>query len=187
MYEVELKLRTAHNPVRERLGAIGATATGHVVQTDTYYAAPHRDFETTNEVLRTRREQTLAEGEEARTTWTTYKGPLVEHESKTRREEETVVENRGTIRSILDALGSTPLTTVEKERERFDYRDYSIVLDVVDGLREFVEIDREVPDSGIRNARDAARDVLRELGLDPTHRIRTSYLKLQLNGIDENE
>jgi adenylate cyclase class 2 len=109
MYEVELKLRSEHEPVRDRLAAIGATPTERVAQTDTYYSVPHRDFESTDESLRIRREEILDQSNEAIDAYITYKGPLVEQESKTRREEETAVEDSETIQSILEALGFTLL------------------------------------------------------------------------------
>ena len=187
MYEVELKLRSEHEPVRDRLAAIGATPTERVAQTDTYYSVPHRDFESTDESLRIRREEFLDQSDESIAAHITYKGPLIEQESKTRREEETAVEDSETIQSILEALGFTPLTAVKKERERFIYQDYTIVLDMVDGLGEFVEIERDASDEDIENARDGARDVLRELNLDPNEHVRTAYLDLQLSAIDDEE
>lgn len=174
MYEVELKVRAAHEPTRERLAALDATAHGVVRQEDTYYDAPHRAFAETDEALRVRREQ--GDGE---TTRLTYKGPLVESASKTREERETDIENPDELRAILDALGFVPAATVEKKRETFEYEEYTVVLDDVDGLGEFVEVERAVEsESGIERARDGARDLLSTLTLDPDEQIRTSYLEL---------
>jgi adenylate cyclase class 2 len=58
---------------------------------------------------------------------------------------------------------------------------------MVDGLGEFVEIERDASDEDIENARDGARDVLRELNLDPNEHVRTAYLDLQLSAIDDEE
>ena len=74
VYEVELKTRTDHGPVRRRLEEQGATYEGAVTQRDTYYDAPHRDFAATDEALRVREEHE----DESETTRLTYKGPLVD-------------------------------------------------------------------------------------------------------------
>lgn len=175
MYEVELKIRAAHDPIRDELTAIGATAVGNVTQTDTYYNAPHRDFAKTDEALRVRCEKSA----ETTTTYLTYKGPLIEQASKTRKEAETAVEDSEAIRTILNALGFTPLTTVRKKRERFNYESYTITLDSVEDLGEFVEIERVVSED-IERAREEGRRILRNLGLNPDEHVRTSYLDLQL-------
>lgn len=181
MYEVELKVRAAHEPVRERLAALDATVLGTVHQVDTYYDAPHRTFAETDEALRLRRETQGGE-----TTRLTYKGPLVEAASKTREERETMVADPEEMAAILDALGFQPAATVEKEREKFECDDYTVALDHVDGLGEFVEVEREATESAIGCVRDGARDLLSDLDCDPDEQVRTSYLELLVeNRTDE--
>jgi len=177
MYEVELKVRASHDAVRERLDALGADHVGTVTQVDTYYDAPHRDFAETDEALRIRREN---RGEEA-TTRVTYKGPLVEEASKTRKEVETGVADADRFDDILDALGFAPAAVVEKERERHVLDGYTVTLDTVADLGEFVEIEREAPERDLETVREGAIDRLRDLGLDPDDQIRTSYLGLLAN------
>ncbi|WP_435066458.1 class IV adenylate cyclase [Haloplanus sp. C73] len=177
MYEVELKVRASHDAVRDRLAALDAEAVETVVQVDTYYDAPHRDFAATDEALRIRRES--HEGDE--TARVTYKGPLVEDASKTRREVETGVDDGDRLDDIFEALGFSPAAVVEKERERYALGDYTVTLDTIADLGEFVEIEREAPESDLDSARDGAIEHLRELGLDPDDQIRTSYLGLLLN------
>jgi adenylate cyclase class 2 len=181
VYEVELKLRTAHGPVRERLAALGAESLGRVRQTDTYYDAPHRSFAETDEALRVREER--SDGERA--VELTYKGPLVETESKTREEHETAVADGEALRAVLDGLGFEPAATVEKERERFAYEGYTVTLDTVEGLGEFVEVETEA--AAVEPAREGAVAVLGELGLDPDQQVRTSYLGLLLDAGDASK
>lgn len=176
-YEVEIKVETAHEPVRRRLTEADAEPLGRVEQRDTYYDAPDREFAETDEAFRVRIEQPDG-GEPA--VKLTYKGPLVDAETKTRREAETTVADRDAIESILDGLGYEPAATVVKHRERFALGDYTVTLDSVDGLGEFVEIDREVQEDGVASAREAAKSHLRSLGIDPDDGIRTSYLGLLL-------
>ena len=177
MYEVELKVRADHEAVRERLSTLGAADAGAVTQVDTYYDAPHRDFAETDEALRIRRE----EGADGSATRVTYKGPLVEAESKSRREVETGVDDAADLDSILDALGFSPAAVVEKERERYVLDDYTVTLDTVGDLGEFVEVEREAAEEDLEATRDGAIDRLRTLGLDPDEQIRTSYLGLLLD------
>jgi adenylate cyclase class 2 len=176
MYEVEIKVRADHDVVRNHLRGRDASPEGTVTQVDTYYDAPHRDFAETDEALRVRRES----ADEDQTVLVTYKGPLVDDASKTREEYETGVDNPFAVESILDGLGFEPAETVEKERERFELDGYTVTLDDVTGLGEFVEVEVEVPENDVEDAREGARGVLESLGLDPDAGIRTSYLGLLL-------
>jgi len=178
MYEVELKVRADHDTVRERLAALDADHLGAVTQIDTYYDAPHRDFAETDEALRIRREERDADDT---TTRVTYKGPLVEDESKTRREVETGVEDGERLDDILGALGFAPAAVVEKERDRYALDGYTVTLDTVREVGDFVEIEREAPESELETVREGAVSRLGDLGLDPADQIRTSYLGLLLN------
>lgn len=202
MYEVEVKVRVDHARVRRRLDELGASRTGRVVQTDVYYDAPHRNFAETDEALRLRHE-TVADADrgspvdDAPTaehdsidegpseTRLTYKGPLVEAASKTREEHETAVADPSSMEDILSGLGFEPAATVEKERERYVLDGYTVTLDRVAGLGEFVEVEREAEEGDVESAREGAFAVLRRLGLDPDEQIRTSYLGLLVGGGDE--
>jgi adenylate cyclase class 2 len=176
MYEVEVKVRAEHGRVRERLEELDAEPLGAVQQADTYYGHPVRDFAETDEALRIRRE-TRDSVEAARVT---YKGPLVEAESKTREERETGVDDAETMAAILEELGFEAVETVEKTRERFRVDEYTVTLDAVTGLGEFVEV--ETGAERVEPAREGAVELLRALDLDPDEQIRTSYLGLLLDG-----
>ncbi len=180
MYEVELKVRADHDEVGSRLDALGAERLGAVVQEDTYYDAPHRDFAETDEALRVRRESP-ADGE-ARA-YLTYKGPLVDEESKTREEAETAVADGAATADVLAGLGFEAAATVRKERQRNSVEGYTVTLDAVAGLGEFVEVETDVAsEEEVPAAREGAKAVLRRLGLDPEEGIRTSYLGIVLAG-----
>ena len=176
MYEVEVKVAADLDSVAERLADLGADHTGDVVQVDTYYDAPHREFAETDEALRVRRE--THDGETAARI--TYKGPLVETESKTREEYETGVGDGETAAAIFEKLGFRPAATVTKDRRFYRYDGYTVTLDAVEDVGEFVEVETETDESGVESAREGAYDVLRDLGLDPEEQIRTSYLGMLL-------
>ncbi|MFC6785901.1 class IV adenylate cyclase [Halobaculum halobium] len=199
MYEVELKVRADHDDLRAHLAEIDAERVRRVRQVDTYYDAPHRDFAETDEALRVRRETGVdAEGVNAGgaggaiegadaadiETKITYKGPLVEAESKTREEFETAVADGDAAAGILDGLGFAPAATVEKDREFFAVDGYTVTLDEIADLGQFVEVEREVAADEIEPVREEAAALLRTLGLDPDDQIRTSYLGLLLAAQD---
>jgi adenylate cyclase class 2 len=177
MYEVEVKVAADLDAVATQLAERDADLTGDVVQVDTYYDAPHRDFAETDEALRVRRETRAGET----TARITYKGPLVESESKTREEFETGVDDGETADAIFEHLGFEPAATVRKDRRFYDYEGYTVTLDDVEGVGQFVEVETETDEAGVEAAREGAYDVLRELGLDPEDQTRTSYLGMLLD------
>lgn len=179
MYEVELKVPADHEEVRNRLAALDTDHLGAVTQSDTYYDAPHRNFAETDEAVRLR-DETTADGTR---TELTYKGPKVDPDSKAREEVETGVEDNDDADAILQAVGFEPAAVVTKERDRFHFDGYTVTLDSVEGLGEFVEVETESED--VDSAREGAKDVLAELGLDPGEQIRTSYLGLLLDDAEQ--
>ncbi|MBZ6493789.1 class IV adenylate cyclase [Natrinema longum] len=184
MYEVEVKVPADLETVRDRLVALEATPRGAVVQVDTYYDAPHREFAETDEALRIRSER--PEDGEAETR-VTYKGPLVDEESKTREEVETTVGNGEKTDEILTNLGFEPAATVRKDRERFALEEYTVTLDSVDDVGEYVEVETDVEaETDLEAAREGAYEVLERLGLDPDDQLRTSYLGLLLAADDSS-
>lgn len=184
MYELEVKVKTDHDAVRSKLAEVDATQISTVDQVDTYYDAPHRTFAETDEALRIRAETESNESSPAPdpVTQLTYKGPLVDDASKTRKESETEVESREAMEEILDHLGFSPAAVVEKSRERYALDGYTVTLDTVSNLGEFVEVETEVEadhtNADLKTAREGAFSVLHTLGLDPDEQIRTSYLDL---------
>jgi adenylate cyclase class 2 len=208
VYEVELKVPADHDAVREALERLDAEAIGSVEQADVYYDAPQRDFGETDEALRLRTEREQGGNEstvESTATPTgathdstagvlTYKGPLVDDASKTRREVESPVVDAEGIDDVLQAVGFDAAATVEKRRERYRLDGVVVTLDTIADLGEFVEVETEVPsghskdaeedDAAITAAREELESVLKSLGLDPADGIRTSYLGLLLEDAD---
>lgn len=204
MYEVEVKVPADHDAVRAALAGAGAERLETVAQADTYYDAPHRDFAATDEAFRIRTVASAAPAFE-RTgdlvadvdavlagdasaggeTRVTYKGPLVEAESKTREEFETTVGDRDELAAILDGLGFEPAADVRKLRTKYALDGFTVLLDAVEGVGDYVEIETDVAtETEVEVAREDAYAVLRDLGLDPTEQVRTSYLGLRLGGED---
>ncbi|MFB6223800.1 MAG: class IV adenylate cyclase [Haloarcula sp.] len=180
MYEVEVKVPADIEAVAERLDEVGAEQVDTVIQEDTYYNAPHRDFEETDEAFRIRRETRKGETEAK----ITYKGPLLEAESKSREEFETGVEDGDDADAIVQHLGFDAAATVRKNRRVYQVRGYAVTLDAVDDVGEFVEVERET-EGDIEPVREGAYEVLRDLGLDPNNQERTSYLGMLLEDAEQ--
>lgn len=178
MYEVEVKIPAAHDPVRNRLEALDAELLGEVRQHDTYYDHPARDFAETDEALRLRDESAAEGGTEVAVL--TYKGPLVDDRSKTREEHETQVDDRTTANAILQAVGFQAAAVIEKHRERYELDGHTVTLDTIDGLGPYVEVEAKGEAADLEALSDRAFDLCRRLDLDPDESVRTSYLGLLL-------
>lgn len=135
MLEVELKVKIPSlDPVRERLNAYHAEFRGKMHEHDIYYNAPHRDFGQTDEAVRVRYTDNHAV--------VTYKGPKIKTFGlKAREELNFAVECGETFEKMLDRLGFTKTTEVNKWRENYSFQGASIALDTVDELGTFAEIE----------------------------------------------
>ena len=175
MYEVEVKVPANIERVANRLDELGAEQIDTVIQEDTYYDAPHRDFAETDEAFRVRRETRKGRTNAKMT----YKGPLLEAESKSREEFETGVGDGDDVDAIVQQLGFEPVATVRKNRRVYEVREYAVTLDAVDDVGDYVEVEAET-DGDIEPVREGAYEVLQDLDLDPADQLRTSYLGLLL-------
>ena len=131
--EVELKFPIANSSelhsVRERIMALGANPSDAVMQRDVYFAHPARDFAQTDEAFRLR-----CVGEQNALT---YKGPLLDGVTKTRREIEVSVASglaaAEQIVELLTLLGFRSVREVLKRRTPFHLawqdRDWELALD----------------------------------------------------------
>lgn len=182
VYEVEVKVPASLDRVRESLLAAGADRLGSVEQADTYYDAPHRSFAETDEALRIRVETSeSSDAPDGATARLTYKGPRTDADSKIRREVETDVGDADDAAAILEALGFSPVETVRKGREHWRLDGYTVTLDRVDGLGEFVEVETHAREADVEAARKGARAVVERLGLEPADQVRDAYLSLLLD------
>jgi adenylate cyclase class 2 len=134
------------------------------IEDDVYFSSPIRDFKETDEALRIR-----YSGDKA---ILTYKGPKLDKVSKSREEYETYVS--GEIEQILQKLGYKKLLNVRKKRKVYLYKDFTISLDEVEELGEFVEVELKS-----ENLQDVKRieNLFDDLFLESERR---SYLELLL-------
>jgi adenylate cyclase class 2 len=180
VYEVELKfpLDDAASVI-DRIERLGATRGETVEQRDHYFAHPSRDFAQTDEALRLRSIGSA--------NCITYKGPRLDEATKTRRELEvpfeTGPEAAARMADLLRSLGFREVRAVAKRRQVFSLiwrdREFSLDLDSVEGLGEFLEIETLAGQNDWTEARDAALALAAKLGLDRSER--RSYLQLLLD------
>ncbi|NLL10486.1 MAG: class IV adenylate cyclase [Methanomicrobiales archaeon] len=173
MLEIEIKVRVSTiEEIKKRIITIGGEHSETVVEEDQYYNAPHRDFEITDEALRVR----SAGGG----TILTYKGPKnTLLGSKIREECNVRIDDAETFDTILKNLGFRPVAHVRKLREYYAYQDFSIALDKVDQLGEFVEIEL-VTENDVEMAAKRVDELAEKLGVIG-ERISISYLELLLS------
>jgi adenylate cyclase, class 2 len=172
MIEVEVKVRADHEQIRPILKKIGAVKIKTEVQSDTYFAAPHRDFAKTDEALRIR---SLDDHSVL-----TYKGPKLDKVSKTREEFEIPIEE-ATFTKILHALGFTEAGTVRKSREVFEAGEITISFDSVESLGEFLEVEiMAESEEELETARQKLFELLKQFGFGEKNSIRVSYLEMVL-------
>ncbi len=170
MIEIEVKVRASHSLLREKLAIMGAKPEGIQKHLDTYYNSPLRDFSTTDEALRIR----SVNGRSV----LTYKGKKLDSISKTRPEFETEVDG-DSARSILVALGFFESGVVRKKREIFSWQGMIIALDSVEGIGEFIEVEKQA-ETNIEEHRNQIFEFLESLGIRKEDSIRTSYLEMVL-------
>jgi adenylate cyclase class 2 len=172
MIEVEIKARATAGALAEELKRRGAAFEKTVVQADTYYNAPHRDFGETDEAVRLREQNGKA--------YLTYKGKKLDTKSKTRKEVEVGVSDRSKTEDILLSLGFRKTLDVVKTRSIYHYRGVEICLDRIEGLGEFVELESMADNTAdIPRKRDELIALLRDLGIH-SELIRESYLEMLL-------
>jgi len=179
IFEVELKFRIPDAAdMTLRLLALGAQRGCVMRQYDLYLRHPSRDFEKTHEAFRLRRSN--------EDLFLTYKGPIIDTQTKMRHEIEVPVgrtpEDFDRLRVLFEMLGFQAVRPVEKVRAEFhfnwDGRDLELAVDAVDKLGDFLEIES----LAVENERDAARDAILRLAecLGLTNPERRSYLSLLL-------
>ena len=160
-----------------RVAALGAVFGPPQSQVDRYFNHASRDFAQTDEALRIR-----TVGDE---NFITYKGPKLDQTTKTRRELElpigSVDAGRG-FTELLLALSFRPVADVRKSRRtcglQWNNFPVEVVLDEVQGLGTFMEIEVVIAPEHVEAAKSAVINLAQHLGLQDSER--RSYLELLL-------
>lgn len=166
MLEVELKYRvTDPAAVLARLAAVQGVRVGEVVEVDHYFNAPDRDFKSSGEAFRLRREGTSNRF--------TYKGPKHNTATKTRTEIEVPVADgdagAAVAEQLVRALGYRSVAVVRKTRAAYDVvrGDFTatVCLDAVEGVGSFVEVEVVCDEAKAAAAESTVLGLAAELGL----------------------
>lgn len=168
--EVEAKAYAKDlNAIEKVLIEKGAEFVWKGKQKDTYFNHPNRDFAETDEALRIRE----MDGK----TYFTYKGPKIDSITKTREEIEIQIEDPESAREFLLRLGFKEVRVVNKKRIKYHLNDFTVCLDEVAGLGQFVEIEASSDDQDqINELRESILETLNSWNLMKTER--KSYLEL---------
>lgn len=169
--EVEVKAKIENfDEMEEKILKLGGEQSKTEFQEDLYFNSPIVDFVETDEALRIR---TTNEN-----IFITYKGPKINKEAKTRKEVEIAIENAEKGTDILESVGFKQVRTVRKNRKYFEYENFEISLDDVEGLDPYMEIEIALPDgTDYREAQKSIFELYKKLGITDGFET-TSYLEL---------
>jgi len=182
-YEVEQKFPVSDiSALEDELATLGVDISDARREVDVYFAHPARNFAETDEALRIRRV-----GE---SNCITYKGPKIDATTKTRRELELPLESgempAGQWRQLLETLGFRPIGEVRKQRRetRIDWegRQVTVVLDDVEGLGLFAELELIADESGLDAARECLASLAGRLKLEDSERRGYLHMLLDASG-----
>ncbi|GCC10225.1 CYTH domain protein [archaeon] len=175
MIEVEIKVK-ANNPesIRKRIAELNGSFIALEKQFDIYFNHPCRDFGTTDEALRLRKVDGKVE--------LTYKGEKIDAVTKTREELIAETGDFESVRKILMKLGFSQVREVVKERKVYSLGEYLVMIDSVEGLGKYVEVEKK---SSSYTVGELIEFII-SLGLNPDDVERKSYLELLLEGDDDS-
>lgn len=183
-FEVEQKFHVDDlAELERRLAEVGAVEQRSERHADSYYNHPSRDFAETREALRVRRVDGVP--------LVTYKGTKLPGAIKAREELEWRLDpgdpDGRSMEKLLQLLSFRPVAVVQKRRRHYwmptDSADFGVMIDEVDSLGLFAEIELIARDSAeIETARTRIDQLSQRIGL---HRAESrSYLRmiLELDG-----
>jgi adenylate cyclase class 2 len=179
-----MKFRIADpKAIRRRLTEQGAAAEAVHSQVDCYLGHPCRDFAATDEALRIR----TIDGRR----FLTYKGPVVDGRTKTRKEIEIALNRDADVapfEELFLSLGFRPVATVRKDRQPYrlerNGRCFELALDFVPPLGWFLEIELLAEMNDLADAQQSVVQLAQSLGLDEVEE--KTYLELVLANLAEH-
>ena len=178
MIEDEVKAKIDNfEDIEKELKKIGARKSKKEFQKDIYFNSPVADFAKSDEALRIR----ITRENNNEKIFITYKGPKIDKNSKTRKEIEMKIEDGEKCSEIFEALGFKKVRNVIKTRQYYNYENFEISLDDVEGLDPYMEIEIALKDNQDYNeAQNSIFELFKKLGINDGFE-RTSYLELLEN------
>ncbi|PIN89445.1 class IV adenylate cyclase [Candidatus Pacearchaeota archaeon CG10_big_fil_rev_8_21_14_0_10_34_76] len=155
--EIEIKATfDDKEKLKERLKEIGAKEEKQKHQIDEYYNHPERDTRKTNEYIRLRYKPDENKGTFA------YHINISDGVNK---EFEVNVDNLEVFKQILQGLGFPLLGVIDKKRETYKFEEFTITLDDVKDIDNFLEIEVDGEESEIDEKKRQCMEMLKKLGL----------------------
>jgi adenylate cyclase class 2 len=175
MIEIEVKAKVKEpERVKHYLDVLGYKFLKKQRQEDIYFKSSFRNFGETGEVLRLRKQNPGSDV-------VTFKGPRLKSEMKAREEIEVDIENSSEAIELLKKLGCEPWITVEKERETYQCNKFTVNLDEVKDLGQFMEIETKI--EGTQSKLEAEQEIfnlLNKIGISKNLIEKRTYLELIL-------
>ncbi len=171
-YEIKFQISNT-SQLEERIKRLGAKFIAEVYQVDYYFNHPERDFSKTDEALRVR----VEDGNVI----LTYKGPRKQVGVKAREEIEVKVDNAESLLKILERLGFRPFIVIRKKRKIYQIDDIKILIDNVESLGSFVEIEYITSLEDRELALKKIEELTSKLGFSLENGITKTYLELLIN------
>ena len=138
------------------LKSLGAVEEKQKHQIDEYYNHPSRDTRESNEYIRLRYK------------FGGNKGIFAHHiniSDGVNEEHEVEVEDIKTFKKILENFGFPLLGVIDKKRETFNLDEFTITLDEVKDIDNFIEIEVDGEESEIEEKKERCYQLLERLGL----------------------
>jgi adenylate cyclase class 2 len=179
MIEVEVKLKISDpEKIKAQLIDMGFEDSVRLKMQDVYFDNNAGQIRGSDSALRIRETMDLDSGEKV--AQMNFKGPKSDWISMTRPEYEMIIESAPTGQKILESLGFFAVRPfVIKTREELKYHAMTACFDSVEGLGEFLEIEKIVESELQReDALEMIKAVLKIIGFDIKDTLTTSYLSL---------
>ncbi|MEK6858358.1 MAG: class IV adenylate cyclase [Nanoarchaeota archaeon] len=155
--EIEIKATFEDKQkVKAELKKLGAKEEKQKHQIDEYYNHPQRDTRKTKEYIRLRYKPNENTGVFA------YHVNIADGVTK---EYETAVDNLEVFKQILNGLNFPLLGVIDKKRETFKLGEFSITLDEVKDIGNFIEIETDGEESQIAEKKEALAQMLEKMGI----------------------
>lgn len=172
--EIEIKVNVENSqPLLEFLEKNGIFQS-EKRQIDEYFSPAHKNFVASRPVAEWLRLRD-AEGKYS----INYKNWHIEEDGKSHYcdEFETIIDSMEKFKKIFSALDFKPLTTVDKVRKTWRYKDYEIAVDSVKNLGDFVEIEYwgEGSDLNPKKITQGMMNFLKEIGCGKIKRNYVGY------------
>jgi len=102
-------------------------------------------------------------------------------------EYETEIENPDIMREILEKIGMKLKVTVKKHRKYYKYKNFEILLDKIEGLGWFIEVEAKVVNDSPEKIKEECYKLLEELNIKWVEAPNTGYPNMLLNNVRSNE